>query len=77
VSDSVETHMGSAILIMFLVFFTCLGIANVIKPAWFVKRSGVRKGGELLTDWNELSFQIGGVLLAGIAFYFLYSLLSG
>jgi len=59
---------------MLLSAFFCIGIANVIKPGWFIKRSGIRKGGELLTDWNQLSFQIAGAVFAGFSAHLLYVL---
>ena len=33
-----------------LVFFAAIGVAHVVYPDWFIKRSGVRKGGEMLTS---------------------------
>jgi hypothetical protein len=63
--------------VVMLVGFFCLGIAHIIKPDWFIKRSGVRKGGELLTDWNRFSFQIAGAIFAGFAAYVLYHLFRG
>lgn len=48
-----------------LVFFAAIGVAHVVYPDWFIKRSGVRKGGEMLTEWNRLGFQIAGAIFAG------------
>ena len=62
------------IAVALLVGFFCLGVAHIIKPDWFIKRSGVRKGGELLTDWNRMEFQIVGAIFAGLAAYVLYHL---
>jgi hypothetical protein len=64
-----------SLLAILLVVFLCVGIANVINPDWFIRRSGVRKGGELLTDWNRWEFQIVGAIFAGFAVYLLYVLL--
>jgi hypothetical protein len=58
-----------------LVFFGVIGVAHVVYPDWFIKRSGVRKGGEMLTEWNRLGFQIAGAIFAGFAVYLLYHLL--
>lgn len=72
-------HENSAwklmLLVVVLIFFACVGIAHVINPDWFIRRSGVRKGGEMLTEWNRLGFQIAGALFAGFAVYGLYVLL--
>jgi hypothetical protein len=60
------------LLIIFLVGVAAVGIAHVVNPSSFVKRSGVRKGGEMLNDWNETGFQLLGVILAGGAIYGIY-----
>ena len=57
-----------------LVAFAAIGVAHVVYPDWFLKRSGVRKGGEMLTEWNRLGFQITGAIFAGFAVYLLYHL---
>ena len=59
-----------------LLLFALIGVAHVLKPDWFIKRSGARKGGALLTEWNRLQFQIAGAIFAIAAAYGLYSLLS-
>lgn len=51
-----------------------IGIAHVINPDWFITRSGVRKGGKLLADWNRSQFQIAGAVFAAVAAYLLYVL---
>jgi hypothetical protein len=65
------------VLTLILSIFFCVGVAHVAKPDWFIKRSGVLKGGELLTTWNRLSFRVAGALFAGFAIYLLYHLLGG
>jgi hypothetical protein len=57
-----------------LLAFFCLGVAHIVRPDWFIKRSGVRKGGELLSEWNRVSFHIFGAIFAGFAAYVLYQL---
>jgi hypothetical protein len=59
-------------VVLVLLAFTGVGIAHILKPDYFTKRSGVRKGGELLTEWNRLGFQIAGTIFAGFAFYLLF-----
>jgi len=63
----------AALVVLLLTFFG-VGIAHIIKPDWFIKRSGVRKGGELLSDWNRVQFQIVGAVFAAFAAYLLYRL---
>jgi hypothetical protein len=60
--------------VAFLVSFACIGIAHMVSPDWFIKRSGVRKGGEMLTAWNRLGFRLAGAVFTGGALYILYSL---
>ena len=63
--------MGVAVL----VFFAAIGIAHVLNPDWFIKRSGMRKGGELLTEWNRTGVQIFGAVLSCGALWVLWHLL--
>jgi len=62
----------NAVAVLMLVAFASIGIANLFKPDYFIKRSGVRKGGELLTESNRIGFQIAGAVFAGVAIYLLY-----
>jgi hypothetical protein len=67
----------SLVLIVVLVAFAGIGIAHVFKPDYFLKRSGVRRGGELLTEWNRIGFQIAGAIFAAFAIYLLYVFFRG
>jgi hypothetical protein len=62
--------------VVLLLVFAAIGIAHVVSPDWFIKRSGVRKGGEMLTEWNRLQFRIVGAIFAVAAGFVLYTLLS-
>jgi hypothetical protein len=62
------------ILLAILLAFVGIGVAHIFKPDWFVKRSGVRRGGEMLSEYNRAGFQIAGAIFAAIAIYMLYSL---
>ena len=62
----------STIVILMLLAFAGIGIAHIFRPDYFIKRSGVRRGGALLTEWNRLGFQIAGAIFAGFAVYLLY-----
>jgi len=64
------------LLIGLLLLLAAIGIAYVVKPDYFVRRSGVRRGGEMLSEWNRLQFQIGGAIFAAAAGYGLYTLLA-
>ena len=58
-------------------FLAAIGAGLVLKPDWFVRRSGVRRGGEMLTEWNRFGFQSAGVAFAGFAIYLLRVLFRG
>jgi hypothetical protein len=62
------------VVVLMLVAFAGVGIAHIFKPDYFMKRSGVRKGGEMLTEWNRLGVQIAGAIFAAAAIYMLYSI---
>jgi hypothetical protein len=64
-----------ALAVTVLVFFGALGIAHVLNPDCFIKRSGLRKGGELLTEWNRLGVQIAGAILTILAIWVLWDVL--
>lgn len=66
-----------AAVVLMLVTFACIGIAQIVNPGWFINRSGVRKGGELLTEWNRLQFQFAGAIFGALALYLLYRLFRG
>jgi hypothetical protein len=70
--------LSLGILISFVLF--CIGIGHVFYPDYFLRRSAVRNGGEMLTDVNQLGFQFVGVvmsLFAGFMFYCLVTAIFG
>jgi hypothetical protein len=64
----------STIVVLMLLVFAGIGIAHIFRPGYFIKRSGVRRGGAMLTEWNRLGFQMAGAIFAGFAIYVLYVL---
>jgi hypothetical protein len=64
----------TTIVVLMLLTFAGIGIAHIFRPDYFIKRSGVRRGGALLTEWNRLGFRIAGAIFAGFAIYLLYVL---
>ena len=48
-----------------LLFFFGFGVAHLIWPDHFVKRSGLRKEGEMLTAFNRMGVQVFGAFMAG------------
>jgi hypothetical protein len=56
---------------LLLLVFVYVGISNVIKPD--IRR--LRKGGEMLTEWNRVGVRSAGAIFAAGAIYLLYRLL--
>jgi hypothetical protein len=71
-----ESIWKLSIGVVVLVFFFCIGVAHVINPDRFIKRSGARKGGEMLTDFNRIGFQVVGIIFAAFAGFLLFVLAS-
>jgi hypothetical protein len=63
------------LLVLLLLSFVGIGVAHVITPDRFLRKSGIRKGGELLTEWNRFGIQVAGAIFAGGAAYLLFILL--
>jgi hypothetical protein len=59
--------------------FAAIGIGCIINPDWGIKHFGqsLRRGGELLTEWNRIGLQFVGLAFGGFAVYLLYVLLRG
>ena len=72
-----ESIWKLSIGVIILIFFFCLGIAHVIYPDRIIRRSGMRKGGEMLTEFNRTGVQIVGILISLFAGGVLYDLVSG
>jgi len=66
--------LGRVLGVLVFLLFAGIGIAHVLNPDRFIARSGVRKGGELLTAWNRFGFRIAGAMFTGWALYVLYHL---
>ena len=66
--------MKEALLVFVLLVFAGIGVAHIFKPDWFMKRSGVRRGGTMLTEYNRAGFQTAGAVFAAVSIYMLYSL---
>lgn len=55
--------LGGLLIVLMLILFAGIGVAQVINPDRFIKHTGVRKGGEMLGKWNRDSFRVVGVIL--------------
>ena len=62
--------LGFIVLLVFL----GMGVAHVIYPDYFLKRSALRKGGEMQTEFNHLGIQIVGFLITLFSLGILYDI---
>jgi hypothetical protein len=53
-----------------------MGIAHIVDPDRFIKGSGVRQGGEMLTEFNRIGFQIVGIVVAVFSACLIYMLVG-
>ena len=65
-----------ALAVAVLVFFFGLGLGHLMWPDYFIKRSGRRKGGEMLTDLNRMGVQAVGAIASGATLYVVYSIMK-
>ena len=57
-----------------LAFLFCVGVAHVFEPDRFLRSSGVRKEGEILTEFNRIEFRMAGAAFAAFSGWLLYVL---
>ena len=69
-----ESWWKTFLAVVVLLAFLGIGIAHVIKPDYFIRRSGVHKGGELLTEWNRIGFQLVGAIVSAFAICVLWDI---
>ena len=60
-----------------LTLFFGLGLAHVFRPGYFYRRSGIRKGGEMLTEFNLIGVQMVGLVVALFALGVMYDIVQG
>ena len=60
--------------VLALLVFMGIGIGHIVHPDYFMRRTALRRGGELLTDWNRTGLQIVGVMAASFSGWVLYHL---
>ena len=71
--ESSWTH-ALAVVVVFFLFYVSIG--HLIRPDYFLRRSGVRKGGEMLTDLNRLGFRFVGLIGAALSAFLLFELIG-
>ena len=62
--------------VLVLIVFMGLGIGHMLFPDYFIERSGLRRGGEMLTDWNRTGVQFVGLVATLFSGGVLYELLK-
>jgi hypothetical protein len=67
--------LGLGFLVFGVVFRP--GLAHVFRPGYFYRRSGIRKGGEMLTEFNLIGVQMVGLVVALFALGVMYDMVQG
>jgi hypothetical protein len=62
-----ESSWKLAIACLALALFFGLGLAHVLYPGYFLRRSAIRKGGAMLNGFNREGIRIVGIVLALLA----------
>jgi hypothetical protein len=62
------------VLVLFV--FMGLGIGHMLFPDYFIERSGLRRGGEMLSDWNRTGVQFVGLIATLFSGGILYEVLK-
>jgi hypothetical protein len=69
-----EELLRAGPVVIILVGTAALGIGHTVKPDWFIARSGLRRGGELLTSWNRLQVRVLGLVIVGFSLFVFYDI---
>jgi hypothetical protein len=66
-----------ALLLAFLLAVAAIGIGCAFNPEWGMRHFGrsLMGGGELRKDWNRMQMSAVGLIVAGVALYFIYALI--
>ena len=60
--------------VLVLIFFMGIGIGHMLYPDHFMKRTALRHGGEMLTNWNRTGYQLVGLMVMAFSGWVLYQL---
>ena len=73
VSFPLRERLGVPIAILILLVFVGVGVDTILRPKRHMN-AYLRRGGEMLREWNELGVQLGGLVFAGASCWMLYEL---
>jgi hypothetical protein len=62
---AVPSPWNLILLIGALLFFAGISLGHIFFPDYFVRRSGMRRGGEMLTVWNRMGVRFVGAVILG------------
>jgi hypothetical protein len=71
-----ESSWKHVLGVAIVVFFFCVSIGHLIKPDYFLRRSGVRKGGEMLSDFKRMGFRFVGLIGAVFTGFLLFEFIE-
>jgi hypothetical protein len=61
------------LVVVLLLGGVVVGVWSIVSPDRFTHG---RRGGEMLTEWNQLGTQFGGAIFAAVAAYMLYGFVA-
>jgi hypothetical protein len=73
-THSLRERIGLPVALLLLLAFVAIGIDTVISPQRYMN-GYLRRGGDLLREWNELGTQTAGLLLSAVLGWLLFELL--
>jgi hypothetical protein len=74
-SVGIPESIGAPSEVLILLAFLVAGIDMVIHPKRHMKNAWLRRGGEMLREWNETGVQGLGLVVTGVSAWILYDLL--
>ena len=69
----VRERFGVPVAILMLLGFAAFGVDAIIRPRRHMN-GYLRRGGDMLREWNELQVQLFGLLFSGASVWMLYEL---
>ncbi len=72
-----ESLWRLAIGVLVLAGFAFIGIGCLVNPEWGIRHfgRGLRRGGELQTEWNQIGIALAGLVFAAGSVYILFEVL--
>lgn len=72
----IRERIGVPVGILVLLAFVAVGIDAIVRPKRYMN-SYLRRGGDMLREWNEVQVQLGGLVFTCASGWILYELVRG